>query len=404
MAERATSPIGNGIEEIEGSRISGSPVEISVVTDIDGFKALEEEWDDLFERAAEPQQVFQRHIFLRFWVRHYLEPGMRLCIVTGRLDGRLVTLWPLVRRRKLGIDVLSFMGAPVAQFSDVLAEAGSDRPALLDAGWNAVAALGADIFEARRIRADAALCGAPVPMAAALPGDMQAPFASLAQRVSADGPGIAYSPRERSSFRRRLRRLRERGEITFSEPEAGPVAARAATAAITIKRNWLLEKAILSPAVMDSRFQAFFEDLAGDAAAGLQVSAVASDGQPIGIDLAFDCKGHTFGHVLAAASGYESEGLGRLLIHRTFAAAARRGNRVFDLLAPADAYKMQHADGHVAIRDYAPAFSWRGRLMRAIVLKRLQPMAKAVAKRLPSRLMQKLVMRKVRSKQACQAS
>ncbi|NVD40853.1 GNAT family N-acetyltransferase [Ensifer sp. HO-A22] len=404
MPSRATSPIAETIQRIASPCRSADDLDISVVTSLDGFMALQEDWDDLFERAAAPQQVFQRHIFLRYWARHYLDPKTQLCILTGRVDGRLVTVWPLVRRRKLGVDALSFMGAPVAQFGDVLVEAGDGRPALLQAGWNAVTALGADLFEARRVRADAALCGAPVPMAAALPGDMQAPFASLARRVSADGPGIAYSPRERSSFRRRLRRLRERGEITFSEPVSGQAAARAAMAAIAIKRNWLLEKAILSPAVMDSRFQTFFEDLAGDAAAGLHVTAVACDGQPVGIDLALDCKGHTFGHVLAAASGYEGEGLGRLLIHRTFAAAAHRGNRVFDLLAPADAYKMQHADGHVAIRDYAPAFSWRGRLMRALVLERLLPMTKAVAKRLPARWMQKLVTRKIRAEQASQAS
>ena len=368
-------------------------IEIKVVTSLDGLEALQADWDDLFERAAEPQQVFQRHGFLRCWARHYLEPEMQLCIVTGRIDGRLVTLWPLVRRRRLGIDVLSFMGAPVAQFGDVLVEAGDDRPALLESTWNAVAALGADIFEARRVRADAALHGSTPPDSASLPGHMQAPFACLPQRVAPEGLGIAYSPRERSNHRRRLRKLRERGDITFSEPAPGPAAIRAAAAAITIKKNWLREKAILSPAVMDSRFQAFFEDLAGDPAAGLHVSAIACDGQPIAIDLAFDCKEHTFGHVLAAASGYEGEGLGRLLIHRTFAAAVHRGNRVFDLLAPADDYKMQHADGVVAVRDHAFAFSRRGRLMRTLVLSWLQPMAKTWARRLPVGLVRKLVVR-----------
>lgn len=404
MAGAATSPITDATEDMAGPPVSGSPVEISVVTDLDGFDALREDWDDLFERAAEPQQVFQRHIFLRYWVRHYLEPATRLCVVTGRIDGRLVALWPLVRRRSLGIDTLSFMGAPVAQFGDVLVEAGDSRSAVLAAGWNAVASLGADIFEARRVRADAALCALAMP-SGALPDGMQAPFASLPRRVLADGPGMAYAARERSNFRRRLKKLRERGDITFSEPDPGSTAAAAAAAAaISIKKNWLLASDILSPAVMDSRFQAFFEDLASDAATDLHISAIACDGQPIAIDLAIDCKGHTFGHVLAAASGYEVEGLGRLLIHRTFAAASHRGNRVFDLLAPADPYKLQHADGQVAVRDYAFAFSRRGRLVRAVVLARLQPMAKAWAKRLPSGLVRKLVGRKIKVAQASQAS
>lgn len=395
MPERATSPIIDAIEGRPGARIAGSEFAISVVTSLDGFDALQGDWDDLFERAASPQQVFQRHVFLRHWIRHYLDPKARLSIVTGRIDGRLVILWPLVRRRKLGLDVLSFMGAPVAQFGDVLVEAGDDRPALLEAGWNAVTSLGADLFEARRVRADATLSGLPVPNGASLPGDARAPFASLPRRVRPDGPGDAYSARERSNYRRRLRRLFERGDITFSELEPGEAAAaKAAAAAIAVKKNWLLENAILSLAVIDKRFQAFFEDMAGDADAGLHVCAIACDGRLVGADLSFDCKGHTFGHVLAADPGYDREGLGQLLIHRTFAASAHRGNRVFDLLAPADGYKMQHADGLVDVRDYAIAFSWRGRLMRALVLARLQPAVRAWAKRLPANLVRKLMVRK----------
>lgn len=395
MPGRATSPIADAVEITPSSQLLGDNLQISCVTSLEGFEALHKEWDDLFERTAEPQQVFQRHIFLRHWARHYLDPKTQLCILIGRIDGRLVTLWPLVRRRKLGFDVLGFMGAPVTQFGDVLVEAGENRHALLEAGWNAVASLGADLFEARRVRADAALCGSVIPSGASLPGDVQAPFASLSRRVTADGPGIAYSARECSNYRRRLRRLREHGDITFTEPEPGSTAATAAAAAITIKKNWLLENAILSPTVMDSRFQAFFEDLAGDPGAGLCASTIACDGRPIGVDLSFDCKGHTFGHVLATDPGYDREGLGRLLIHRTFAAAADRGSRVFDLLAPADGYKMQHADGLVAVSDYAFAFSWRGWLLRELVMARLQPAAKVLAKRLPSALVRRLAKHKI---------
>ncbi|MDP9631918.1 UNVERIFIED_ORG: CelD/BcsL family acetyltransferase involved in cellulose biosynthesis [Ensifer adhaerens] len=395
MPGRATSPIADAVEITPSPQLLGDNLQISCVTSLEGFEALHKEWDDLFERTAEPQQVFQRHIFLRHWARHYLDPRTQLCILIGRIDGRLVTLWPLVRRRKLGFDVLGFMGAPVTQFGDVLVEAGENRHALLEAGWNAVASLGADLFEARRVRADAALCGSVIPSGASLPGDVQAPFASLSRRVTADGPGIAYSARERSNYRRRLRRLREHGDITFTEPEPGSTAAMAAAAAITIKKNWLLENAILSPTVMDSRFQAFFKDLAGDPGAGLYASTIACDGRPIGVDLSFDCKGHTFGHVLATDPGYDREGLGQLLIHRTFAAAADRGSRVFDLLAPADGYKMQHADGLVAVSDYAFAFTWRGWLLRELVTARLQPAARALVKCLPAALVRRLSKRKI---------
>lgn len=371
-------------------RAPGDLLEIALIADARDFTALRDEWTALFERAADPQQVFQSFVFLDCWVRHYLDGRTKLSIITGRVGGRLVMVWPLVRRRQAGVDTVGFMGAPVAQFGDLLVEKDSDTQAWLGAGWAAVRGLRADLFEARKIRADSAFLRCPIDGRTIVYDHQEAPFTDLGQRVGTDGPGNAYSAKERSNYRRHVRRLAERGETTFHEHLPGQQAAELASQAVTLKREWLSRSSILSPTVADPRFEAFFRDIAADRQndSPLRVSVIKCDGRPVGIDLSFDCKGRAFGHVLATDPGYEREGVGGILVHRVFANARQRGNTVFDLLAPADPYKLQHADGSTSVRDVVVPFTPRGRLFSELVLRRLKPLVKTAARLLPARLLQ----------------
>jgi CelD/BcsL family acetyltransferase involved in cellulose biosynthesis len=368
----------------DGETAAGFSVEI--LSGRDAFLALKPEWDALFARAGLPHQLFQHHAFLRHWCDHYLAADDRLCLLVGREAGRLVMLWPLERRRRLGLELVRLMGAPVAQFGDVLIEAGPKREHWLDRGWEALRRCGVDLVELRLVRADAALshCGRLGTVAPVV--SQEAPFADLGLRVAPDGPSLIYPARDRSNYRRRLRRLAERGEIAFAHPEPGPEAAMLAEQAVAMKRASLAQHGVVAPAVLNPRFGRFFATLAADRSedTGLRLSVVTCDDRPVGIDLSFDCKGRSFGHVIASDPAFEREGLGRVLIHHAFASARERGNSIFDLLAPADPYKREHADGAVPVRDFTVPLSWRGQLACDVALPQLRPTLKAIAKRLPA--------------------
>jgi CelD/BcsL family acetyltransferase involved in cellulose biosynthesis len=361
-------------------------VTLDLVEDMAGFLALRRDWEVLFDCAAAPSQLFQSHVFLRHWATHYLTPDARLSIVTARRAGELAMVWPLIRQRRYGLDTLRFMGVPVAQFGDVLV--GDGEPALLRAGWAFVQHLRADLFEARKLRADSRLALSGL-LDSAVHGDRQeAPFSDLTRRVGESGPSLAYPPRERSNHRRRLRRLEERGPLAYVMPPPGPEAARLAAAAIAMKRATLARRGIVAPVVNDPRFGAFFADLAGDASgeATLRIASILSRGTPIGIDLSFDCKGHSFAHVLATDPEHEHDGIGKILIHHSFAGARARGSTVFDLLAPAEPYKRDHADGCVAVSDRLRPLSLKGRLACSLGIQHWRPLLKTVVKRLPAGL------------------
>lgn len=365
-----------------GTPCPGNGASFAVVSDMAGLAALGEEWRALFARAAAPQQVFQSFPFLWHWAQHYLAPGIQLCVVVCRQDGRLVMVLPLVRQRRYGVDILRFMGLPVAQFGDVLIEPGAD-PALRRSAWTFVEGLGADLLEASKVRSDAAFAGLHGGNAI-LYDAQEAPFSDLARRACPDGPGPAYSARERSNYRRRLRRMAERGETRTRAEPAGQAAALLAGRAIAMKRDWLRRNAVFSPSVLDLRFDAFFRDVAADSEAALFATVLERNGHAIGIDLSFDCGGHTFGHVITTEPAEEKEGVGGILVQAVLAAAKARGSTVFELMAPADTYKMQHADGTVAVESLSFPFTRRGRLYCHAVLRHVLPTSRRLIRALPA--------------------
>ena len=375
------------------SASDGSTLAVEIIRDHAGFLALRAEWDALFARAAEPRQVFQSHVFLRHWAAHYLGLGSSLSIVTVRREGRLAMIWPLQRQRRFGFDLLRFMGVPVAQFGDILLERDGHETALLAAGWKAVRALRADLFELHRLRSDAALHLAGLPDGTIALERREAPFADLDLRVGPDGPSSIYPARERSNYRRRLRRLGEHGAITVSTLGPGPEASNLVTQAIAMKQVALTRHGVLAPTIADPRFAAFFRDLAGDAEGGspLRLTVIGCDDAAIGIDIALDCKQTSFGHVIATHPAHERGGVGGILVHRSFAAAKARGNTHFDLLAPADAYKLEHADGLIEVVDSMVPLSLKGRIACHIGLEKLRPALKTAVKNLPPSVARRLV-------------
>jgi CelD/BcsL family acetyltransferase involved in cellulose biosynthesis len=116
----------------------------------DGLVGLGDEWDDLVARCA-AATPFQSYSWLESWWHTYGIPGtLRLVLV--RHGSRLVAAAPLMLSRRAGCPVLTPLGDPFSDFTDVLvddavvAEASRRLTVALIAepGWQAI-----DIPEAR---------------------------------------------------------------------------------------------------------------------------------------------------------------------------------------------------------------------------------------------------------------
>ncbi len=365
------------------------PIAFRLIEDRSGFNALEPEWTALFERSGRPEQLFQSFGWLWHWCNHFLEPrGAKptLAIVTGHRDGRLVLVCPFVVTRAGGLATLSFMGDPVSQYGDVLVEAGPDAARDLTAAFDFL--LGEttiDLIYLRKVRADAAIAPVLRARGAVFTDVQKAPYVAFDGATDYAVFEQRYGKAQRKNRKRQLRRLQETGETSFQRLAPGPAASEAAGVAMSLKRDWLRQRGLVSPAVVDARTEGFFRDCASGRgpATGVEIGAVVSNGTVAAIEIAIQCKDRVALHLIAYDPRFEKTGAGALLMEDSIRRACQSGKAALDLLAPGAAYKFEWADRSVDVGDCAFGLSRAGKVYAAIYLARLRPAAKALVEHLP---------------------
>lgn len=345
-------------------------LELSLVSSLDAFHALEGEWDALFQDCATPAQTFQSYAWCWHWCRHYLAAGRRagprLAIVTGRLGGRLALVLPLATERRAGLVHLAWLGEPVSQYGDIIATPAARDPEHLAAAWRfAVAATGADVANLRKVRADSIAATLLRQTGASVTAVEEAPYIDLTRSPTFAAFEDALPGKGRRKNRRRqMRRLEERGAVEFEVHAGTDDAAHLADYAIRLKRAWLKDRDYISPALADDRFAAFFADVAHGRGkpVGAKVLAVRSAGEVAALDIVIDCKSARFLHVAVFASKFDKTGAGALLLENAIARTYDDGLATFDMLAPKHDYKLDYTQATIAVEDHALALTLKGRV------------------------------------------
>ena len=153
-----------------------------------------------------------------------------------------------------------------------------------------------------------------------------------------------------------------------------------------MKRVQLKERGLVSPAFANERIDGFFADAADGQghSPGTLVYALKCDGELAALDILFRCKDRVAAHILAYAAEFQKESVGVHLLEHAIEQAIADGYRTFDLLAPADEYKLRWADGMVPVTDWALPVTGKGAAYTHIHLMRVRPMMKSLFRRLPA--------------------
>ena len=342
-------------------------LELAFIETRDGFDALEADWNALHAEAAEPHQIFQAYDWCWHWCRHFLggPRQTRLAIVTGRRQGRLVLVLPLVTQRTAGLTELGWLGEPVSQYGDILASPEVRDVVHLEAAWRcAVASARADVANLRRNRDDAVAAPLLRQIGAAITATEEAPYLSLANDLSFAAWETRRQPKGLKNRRRQARRLAELGPVDFASHSGSPEAAALAAHAIALKRAQLDAKGAVALSLADPRFEAFFVAVAAsrERPSGLHAVALTSAGRPAAIKLILKGPATAFLHVVVFEPGYDKCAPGAQLLDRTVAETIEARRATLDLLPPRHEYKLDYADGVMLVRDHALALSVKGRL------------------------------------------
>lgn len=365
------------------------------VRDRAGFDALGRDWDELFERAGRSNHVFQTFAWCWHWANAYLDPNddsnekTELSILTARKAGKLVLVWPLVLTKTAGLKQLAWMGEPVGQYGDVLVDKSAGGK-ILDNAWEKIRTHpSADVIYLRRVRADSQVAPLLGEVDAHASNQVTAPYADLTEISNYETfAEMRYSRRARRNRGRLRRRLEERGEITFRKVEQGPEAKALTIKALELKRLWLIDRGLASPALNDDRTTKFFTNVAeaSDHQTGFVFHGVFCDGTLIAAEIAFQCKGRNALHIIVFDLEYEKAGAGIYLLEHTFAAGIEDGLETYDLLAPGDRYKLEWCESTVDLHDWASGNTLAGKVYATVYLSFVREQVKHAWNRMPSNL------------------
>lgn len=369
-------------------------LKLTLVTSRDGFDALAAEWTELFQRCASCRQLFQDFNWLWHWANHFMpkagsKAGHRLAIVTGHRNGRLVLILPFVRTHSKGLSKLSFMGDPVSQYGDVIVDQEATSHNDLRTAWDfCIKQMKVDVVRLRKVRADSTIAPLLQELRGIVTEQQTAPYLDFEGSENYAHYEQRYSGASRRNRRRQQRRLEERGTVSIERLPHGPMARDAATLAMTLKRAWLKEKGLVSPALADPRTSAFFGDALGDGPkpANCNIALLKSNGEVAAIELTMTCRDGIAIHVIAYNLKFEKSGAGSLLMEDSIRRACNGGLKVFDLLAPGDTYKLDWADRTVDVQDWAIPLSLAGRTYTQAYLGFLRARLKRAVGALPAPL------------------
>lgn len=366
-------------------------LDLDIVSSRAGFDALEADWTDLYARSAGSAHLFQSFNWLWHWANHFLPErpasgGTRLAIVTARRKGCLVLVCPLVVSRTRGVRKLAWMGDPVSQYGDVLADADAVTARDIAAALSyAMASTKADVLRLRRVRSDAAVSPALALLGSETTDRQMAPYLSFAAGTTYDAYEKRYAKSAVKNRRRLMRRLEDRGPVAIERHAPGPDAGGLAHVAVSMKRAWLREKGLVSPALADPRTEAFFAAALGSDCrpAGVEAAVLKSNGETAAIEISVTANGRTAIHVIAYSLKFEKCGAGALLMEDSLRNACQRGITTVDLMAPGDAYKLDWADQSMAVEDWCCARSALGRVYVGVAVKLVRQNLKSALRAVP---------------------
>jgi CelD/BcsL family acetyltransferase involved in cellulose biosynthesis len=290
--------------------------QFEVVTDIEVFLSLQQEWEELWQAAqGTPFQLFRYCLHV---LREVAIPtGASLCCIVGRKGGRMIFAWPLIRYREYLWMTVRPLAPDTSEPSDVLVAAGEDADSLVSAGWSVlVSSGGIDIINLPMVRQDSALHRFLLRPKRLSRGERRViGVARLMQyRTWAEYRGtLADSFRKRQDYDRR--RLLKAGDTKFFSAPDNPSGAAYVQTMLAWKNQWAARVGAVGDFFKEP-YQNFLRKIAADPSFGqsFRVFVLTLNGEAIAVNLVAISTGVVVGMQTAYDPAYAKYTPGSLLL------------------------------------------------------------------------------------------
>ena len=373
---------------------------LALITSFRAFDRLCDEWSNLETRCAKPPSVFQSYDWCRQWSDVYAPPDSlnEIFILAGYHENKLVFVWPLVKRSRKGLVILTWMTQPIGQYGDFLCDVSVDCTQWTNAATKFIRNMKAiDCMHLRHVRENAN-CAVDA-KTAWHDGKLRerAPMMDLTQFKTEADYDARYDSQQRRRRRRIQKKLEEIGQLQFEILE-GEAAEVEIDLAIAEKIDWLRHKGRINDVLGTTQHAELLKQFIrkSNSQIAVVVSRLTANGKPVSWEIGFAYRGTHFAYLLSHQRGLIDHSPGRLMLDFAERNALASGQSTFDLMAPYDSYKDSFASGVVQVNDYYLPLTLKGAAYGHGYLHVLRPMIRRAYQRMPVpllRVIKQLLMR-----------
>lgn len=343
--------------------------QFEVVTDLETFASLQQEWNELWRSVrGTPFQLFRYCFHALHEVA--VPTGASLHCIVGRRSGKMVLAWPLIRHREYMWTTVRPLTPDISEPSDVLVEKGDDSEALISAAWHTLlSSCNSDLISLPFVRAESVLyrCAAGSRWLA-----HARPRTVALARLRRYGEWAEYRRTLPEAFRKEQeyhwRRLNRAGKVATLICEVDDAAsATYVNAMLAWKREWAARVAARGN-FFEEPYQNFLGKILADPCCNksFRLFVLSLNGEPIAVSLVAITEHTVIGMQAAYDSTHAKCSPGSLLLEHVLEWALEN-RRDVDFGPGDNKYKVLWTGGlGYACTDFRIAASYWGRLAFAV--------------------------------------
>ncbi len=363
---------------------------LTVITSLNALTEMEAQWRDLEAHVQNHISVFQSFDWIMAWAQTYLieKPSLSLHILAGYEDGKLVYLWPLMRDRRMGLSVLTWLSEPFGQYGDLLSRKGANARQWMESSIAFLKRLrDVDLLRLRHVRADSHLATHGQALFIDANASDKAPFLDLTQFATEAEYDARYTSVQRKRRKKIRKSIEERGEIKFARLPVGSIADVAIQNAIAEKNAWLSERGRMNRVMSCVSHGPFLKTLSRRLGGSVEVvvTELTAGEKPVSWEVGFRHRGVHYGYITSHVNALTNLSPGRLHMDLSQRACLAEGMSQFDLMVPNDAHKESWSSGTVDTRDYYLPLSATGTAVGHIYIRTLRPLVRSLYYKMTSR-------------------
>lgn len=357
--------------------------DISCVTSLHDFYALEVAWRKLEAESIITPTVFQSYEWAKAYCATHLDENRndQLFIITGHQTEHLVFIFPLMITSLHSVRTLQWLSEPLGQYGDVLCARGQDVSEWLSKAFELIKTnRKIDLVRLRHIRADSLAQPFVKNFMIDSKYNERAPYLDLTAFKTESDYDMRYTSTQRKRRKKIRKSINEMGEVTFSILQPGTENATAITDAVFEKNAWLKVRGRYNRIMGCPRHIDFLKSLTSLKSVSFEMvtSELKAGASPVSWEIGFRYRGTHFAYITSHMNKFTDLSPGRLHMDLSQRSALFAGQSRFDLMVPYDPHKESWSSGMVDANDYYYPVSNLGSIYGTTYLRTLRPIIRKI--------------------------